>query len=223
MASVTKMSQSQLSDTYLAIAGADSEELKVTFSVYGSILLVSFLLFCWVRLQFPRAYTVRSWAENIKSPLATDQFGFFSWTWNTILIDDDSFLEECGMDALCFARALLVGFKLSCLGMFNAIWLMPLYYLAEESDETDYIDDHIVELSISHVANQSPLLIAPPLASWVLFGYACYLILKELEWFADKRRKFLSKPMARNYGTYPDQGRVVFVGAQMLSARLKRI
>ena len=78
-----------------------------------------------------------------------------------ILIDDDSFLEECGMDALCFARALLVGFKLSCLGMFNAIWLMPLYYLAEESDETNYIDDHIVELSISHVANQSPLLISP--------------------------------------------------------------
>ena len=154
-----------------------------------------------MRLQFPRAYAVRSWVERIKSSLADDQFGFFSWAWEVILIDDEAFLEECGMDALCFARALLVGFKLSCLGMFNAIWLMPLYYTAEESDETDYIDDPVVQVSISYVPNQSPRLIAPPLASWVLFSFAGYLLIMELKWFAEMRRTFMSKPMARNYGS----------------------
>ena len=42
----------------------DGEVLRDTFIVYGSIFVVATLLFCWVRLKFPRPYTVRQWTNK---------------------------------------------------------------------------------------------------------------------------------------------------------------
>lgn len=33
-----------------------------TIVLYGSLLLIVWLFFCWVRLQFPRPYTLRKWS-----------------------------------------------------------------------------------------------------------------------------------------------------------------
>jgi hypothetical protein len=137
---------------------------------------------------------------NLKTPLAEDPFGFFSWMWGTIMIDDEKFLEECGMDALCFTRVLMMGVKLAMFGMFNAAWLMPLYATAGSSPETDYIEDNIVEVSIAHVPAGSSRLIGTALAAYTVFGYAIYLIMKEFEWFIHNRHAFLSKRKPRNYG-----------------------
>jgi hypothetical protein len=51
---------------------SDSNVLKSTFSVYGSILLASFLLFCYVRRRFPRPYNIRNWVDSIKVRLKND-------------------------------------------------------------------------------------------------------------------------------------------------------
>jgi uncharacterized membrane protein len=44
----------------------DSEVLRNTFMVYGSMLIGIFLLFCYVRKRFPRPYTLRNWVEDLK-------------------------------------------------------------------------------------------------------------------------------------------------------------
>ena len=49
-----------------AIPPNDSEVLRNTFMVYGSILLCIFLLFCFVRQNYPRPYKLRSWVEDLK-------------------------------------------------------------------------------------------------------------------------------------------------------------
>jgi hypothetical protein len=49
-----------------AIPPNDSEVLKNTFMVYGSILICIFLFFCFVRQKFPRPYKLRSWVEDLK-------------------------------------------------------------------------------------------------------------------------------------------------------------
>jgi hypothetical protein len=49
-----------------ASTGNDGEVLKDTFVVYGSLLLVLLLLFCFVRRAFPRAYQLRNWVPHIK-------------------------------------------------------------------------------------------------------------------------------------------------------------
>ena len=96
-----------------AVVYNDSEVLRNTFMVYGSVMLVIILLFCWARRRFPKAYNLRHWVDPIKSTLAEKQHGFFSWMWRVYLVTDDELLEECGMDALCFIRIAQMGFKLA--------------------------------------------------------------------------------------------------------------
>lgn len=91
----------------------DGEVLRNTFMVYGSIMLVIILVFCWARRRFKKVYNTRSWVDPIKTKLAEDQFGFFSWMWNVYHVTDDELLDECGMDALCFIRIAQMGFKLA--------------------------------------------------------------------------------------------------------------
>lgn len=42
----------------------DTSILRDTAILYGSIFAVVWLLFCFVRLKYPRPYTVRKWTEK---------------------------------------------------------------------------------------------------------------------------------------------------------------
>jgi hypothetical protein len=118
------------------------------------------------------------------------------------MVTEDELMHECGLDALCFLRILKCGVRISLLGVFNAIWLMPLYAGAGTSSETEIITDSIIEVTISHVPSGSPRLIATAIAAYFIFGYTMYLIHKEFTWFIEQRQKFLKKPVARNYAIY---------------------
>ena len=91
----------------------DSQVLRDTMMVYGSIMVVIILVFCWARRRFPKVYNLRNWVDPIKSNLAQDQHGFFSWMWKVYMVTEDELWEECGMDALCFVRIAQMGFKLA--------------------------------------------------------------------------------------------------------------
>ena len=177
----------------------DSEAIANMLLVYGSLFAVSFFLFCCLRKWSPRTYTVRNWVEPHKTELAEDQYGFLSWAWNVFLVRDDKLLEEIGLDNLCLARIYDFGFRLCLFGMLNAAWLMPLYYFAEDAEDTAYIEDPIVSLTISNVPSGSIRLIGVTIASYLNFGYACFLIMGEIRWFTKYRHAFLTKRSARNY------------------------
>lgn len=106
------------------------------------------------------------------------------------------------MDALCFLRTLSMGYKLCLMGVFNSIWLFPLYATAETSEETAIINDRVVEITVSHVPAESPRLVGTVIAAYLLFGYCMYLIFHEFEWFTEKRHKFLGAAKPRNYTVY---------------------
>ena len=58
---------------------SDSDILKDTFMIYGTILVVCFLLFCFVRQKFPRPYSIRNWVEKVKvSFFRNDKFVFIN-------------------------------------------------------------------------------------------------------------------------------------------------
>ena len=90
----------------------DSQVLRDTMAVYGSSMLVIILVFCWVRRRFPKVYNLRNWVDPIKSELAEEQGGFFSWIWKVYMVTEDELMEECGLDALCFIRIAQMGYKL---------------------------------------------------------------------------------------------------------------
>ena len=182
--------------------GNDSQILKGTLRVYGSFFVFMLILFSYLRRKFPRVYSLRTWVDDLKTPLAKDQFGYITWLWKVFLVTDSEMMDECGMDALCYARVLEFGLKLSLVGILNAVWLIPVYYTAEESAETDYITDKVVSISTSHLPSGSPRFIATVVGAYVVFGYAMYGILKEFQWFIMFRNQFLSKKLPRNYSVY---------------------
>lgn len=96
-----------------AIVYNDSRVIRDTMMVYGSAMLVILLLFCFARRRYPKVYNLRNWVDPIKSEIATTQGGFFSWMTKVHHFTDDEFLNECGMDALCFIRIAQMGFKMS--------------------------------------------------------------------------------------------------------------
>lgn len=100
---------------------------------------------------------------------------------------DDEIMEHCGLDSLCFLRTLQMGAKLCLVGVFNALWLIPLYATANESAETANIDDAIVASTVANLPSGDPRLVATALASYLLFGYTMYLIYFDFKWFIGKQ------------------------------------
>eukprot|EP00529_Nitzschia_sp_RCC80_P004580 CAMPEP_0113497682 /NCGR_PEP_ID=MMETSP0014_2-20120614/30758_1 /TAXON_ID=2857 /ORGANISM="Nitzschia sp." /LENGTH=943 /DNA_ID=CAMNT_0000391633 /DNA_START=249 /DNA_END=3080 /DNA_ORIENTATION=- /assembly_acc=CAM_ASM_000159 len=180
----------------------DAATIRNTLRIYGSLFVVLLVLFCYLRKKFPRAYNVRSWAEDIQTPLAERQYGYLSWMWKVYLVSDSEMLDECGMDALCYARVLEFGVRLSVMGMLVGAVLMPIYATSEESEETAGIDDAIVQLSTSNVPTGSRRFIATVIGAYVIFGYTMYNMMQEFQWFYMNRYTFLKKPVPRNYAVY---------------------
>jgi hypothetical protein len=178
------------------VEGTDSVVLKNTLRIYGTLFVVILFIFCFLRRRYPEVYNLRAWVEEIKTPLAENQHGTFSWMWRLFFVSDSEILDECGLDALCYTRVLEFGLKLSLFGVFNALWLIPVYKTAKGSDETDYITDSIQSLSIANVPSASNRLFGTVLAAYLIFGYTMYNILKEFEWFILQRRTFLSNAVS---------------------------
>ena len=185
-----------------ATKASDSEILRNTFSSYGSALLIVFLLFCFLRLRYPRVYNLRNWIPERRSDLAKRQYGFFSWFWKLYQIPDEQICDECGMDAVCFVRLCSMGLKLCGMGMVSALWLMPLYRTATLAEETNGINDEIVMLTTANLSSGSNRFLATVFSAYCIFGFTIYLILTEFRWFTAMRHRFLMKPMARSYAVY---------------------
>lgn len=95
-----------------------------------------------------------------------------------------------------------MGLKLCMVGMFCAIFLMPLYATSPWTEETATVTDKIVKLTTGNVGPGSPRLIATAVAAYIVFGSSMYLILKEFEWFTTHRHRFMMRPVPRNHAVF---------------------
>jgi hypothetical protein len=189
-------------DDKTLVSGNDSTIIKETLRLYGSLYLCCFCLYCVLRRRYPRLFNIRSWVPELECELAKREYGFFDWFWKVFDVTDEEIFKDCGMDAMCFLRALRMGRKLSLCGCFNAVWLIPLYSTAEESDETAYLNDIWAEISVSNLPSSSERFLGTVLASYIVFFYTMYLLFQEFRWYTKWRHKFLSKPWSRNYAVY---------------------
>ena len=184
------------------VAPIDSEIIRSTLRTYGSIYLVLIVIFCFVRNRYPRVYNVRSWAPDIESDLAQNFFGSISWFWKVWIVGDDDFRDNNGMDALCFVRVLRFGLRLSLVGAFNSIWLLPVYATSPVSESNDHITDPLAMLTAGYIPPGSNIFIATVIATYIHFGSMMYLLLKEFKWFTENRHKYLSSLEPRSYTVY---------------------
>lgn len=173
-----------------------SELLVSALRVYFSFFACAFTLYCCCRKRFSRLFAVRQWVDEIKNPLAKDQFGYISWVWKVYSFTTEDLLEHVGLDAVCFLRLTKIGFRMAIIGCLNSIWLFPVYLTAPEADEED---DQINRASINILNTGSSRFFAPVLASYLFYGYAFYTILAEFRWFIGQRHIWLQKFNSRNY------------------------
>lgn len=187
------------------VTSNDTAIIRETLRIYGSFYVLFFFLFCYLRSspRFARYFNIRSWVHDLKCDLAiTQDYGFFSWAWKVFYVSDDDLLKQCGMDALCFLRCLRLGGKLCFFGALNSIYLIPLYLTAEDSPETEYLQDLFVLMSIANLPASSTRFAGAVLASYISFFYTIRLITKEYDFFIEYRHKFLSMRDPRNYAVY---------------------
>jgi len=199
----TSYTRREIEEDAEVITSNDSEIIRGTLRVYGSIYLACMLLYVLLRKRYPKLFNIRSWARNNQSRLAClQEYGWFSWFWRVFRVTDLELQDECGLDAVCFLRALRFGRQLTYLGCFNAIWLIPLYRTAPESSDTAYLEDRFVLISISNLPTSSNRFLATVIAAYLTYFYAMYLIFHETKWFTSQRHRFLAKKKPRNYAVY---------------------
>ena len=128
--------------------------------------------------------------------------GWLSWILRVQRVSDEELLDQCGMDAVCFIRALQFGRRLCFVGCANAAWLIPLYLLAPDSVETNYLKDPLSLITISNLPPTSKRFLGTVLAAYISFGYTMYLIVGEFLWYTEQRHEFLAKPKPSNYAVY---------------------
>ena len=174
--------------TNACVATDDSQTLRNTFRVYGGIFLIIVVLFLFLRARYPQTYSIRSWG-NYPTKLAssTSGSGFIEFITNLVKLSDEQLQDECGMDSTCLIRVNYFGLKICGFCMLLAIVLMPVYGTANSSKYTDCITDTIQSISISHVPQNSKLLLVSTISCYFIFGFIMYSILVELEWLRTVR------------------------------------
>ena len=194
----------ETADDNALVTSNDSEIIRGTLRLYGSIFLGCLVIYeLLLRKRYPRLFNIRSWVPEHKCKLAMQEYDMpFSWIWRVFRVTDEELLDNCNLDTVCFLRALKFGRKLTILGCFNAIWLIPLYRTAKPSEETAYLEDPFVLISISNLPSSSKRFLGTVFAAYIIFFYAMYIIFHEFEWYTKFRHKFLSAKEPRNYSVY---------------------
>jgi calcium permeable stress-gated cation channel len=194
------LQQNESGDDLMVVAtdGNTTQILRNSLRLYGSLFAVGFISYCFLRKRIPRTFAVRQWIPQHKTPLAQDQFGYISWIWKVYSFSEDDLLDTIGLDALCFLRVLNMGFRLSCIGVCNSIWLFPVY-TTDAGSQNDSPDDPVRGSTINILPDGSPRFAATVVAAYIFFGYVMYSILKDFLWFIEKRHTWLKRFNVRNY------------------------
>ena len=192
----------------------DSEILLSTLKIYGTLALIMFTAYAFLRKRFPLAYNVRGNAgpyspdETIACSVAStyfDRFTSVSWTYAIFGLTHEEIFDSSGLDAVAVVRILELGLKLSLVGMLQSVYLFPVYYWIGEHvyhPATASITDPLQNISLANIPPGHHSAIATTVAAYIFFAAAMYLVLKEFEWFTTYRHRFLSKARADNYTVY---------------------
>jgi hypothetical protein len=171
-----------------------------SLQVYGSILAVGLVLYCWFRKQIPRTFAVRQWVPSCQTALANNTFGYLSWLWKVYSFSEDDLMQNVALDAVCFLRVINLGFRLSCVGCFCSIFLIPVYVTSTSDQISSTLhDDPVQYASAATLPPKSSRYAAAVVAAYIFFGYAMYSILKDFRWFIAKRHGWLQRFCARNF------------------------
>ncbi len=193
--------------------------IKLTLKIYGSILAICVFIYVVVRPLFPLCYNFCNSVKEYNTRLSRENFGRVEWIWKILRYSDDEIAQCCGLTAAVFLRFLRLGIKISIVGIFNSIYLIPVnLYGCEDDDVSQFeslssysdqqqqqcssIVDGVERIGLGHLSQGSKSLLATTISAYVIFGAAMYFIYQEFSWFTAARHTFLTLPRVDNYSVY---------------------
>ena len=150
----------------------DTEVIRTTCKLYGSIFLVLFIVFLVVRQAYPGVYNLKKTYQHLHIPLASRPYGIISWMWSVFVVQYDDIAEQCGMDAVTTIRMFEFGIKISFVAVLNSAYLFPIYKVMG----TVVTVDPVKEYSLSNLPSFHPGTIATAIAAYIFFGCAMHFI-----------------------------------------------
>ena len=181
--------------------------IKITLKVYGSLFSFLFVIYVVVRPLFPLCYNFCNSVKEYNTKLSCDHFGHVQWIWRIFRYSDNEIAQSCGLTSVVFLRFLRLGVKLSLVGIFNSVYLIPvnLYGCLDKNDQCSSLKDGVERIGLGHLSQGSLGLLATTFSAYIIFGSAIYFIYKEFTWFTTARHKFLTLPRVDNYSVYIGQ------------------
>lgn len=170
------------------------------------------LIYGLVKNRYKRLFNVRNSVPRLQCELAKQEYGLFGWIPGVLRVKDEDLFEQCGFTAVAFIRMLKVGTKLSAMGCFNAIWLVPAFYSSPITEEDENgniiprsnfnITDPLDKMSLGHTYKDDPRCYGAVIACYMMSIFAMYLIWKEITWFVKERHIYMKRMAPENYTVY---------------------
>eukprot|EP00961_Rhodomonas_salina_P223770 3025849-Rhodomonas_salina.2 len=191
---------------------------------WGGVALIQFAAFCFLRNnpRFKKLYNVRDSVEKLRCSLASKDLGskwnLLAWIPAVLRATDDEIFEQVGLDGLCYTRVVHMGIKLSLLGCFVAVWLIPTYFTSPKvltiQKEGGYIQeiplsnanvtDFLDRMSMGNTYQGDPRMFAGVVAAYLMSVYGMMLLHQEYNWFIVQRHRWLERRAPENYSIYVD-------------------
>jgi calcium permeable stress-gated cation channel len=180
----------------------NSQQLYTTAIVYGTLFFCLVLSYCIAKNLFPRAFNPRNFIPVLRCDLAARRFGALNWILGVCKFSDRELCEQCGLDALVFIRILQLGFKISVMGCLNAVYLIPVYFYAQKTDDNSGVIDDLDKCSIGNMNRGDSRMYGTVVASYLIFGTTMYLVVREFEWYITARHEFMRSFSPQNYTVF---------------------
>ncbi|CAI2186337.1 2197_t:CDS:2 [Funneliformis geosporum] len=142
------------SDSFLGLA--------TQLGISASISVYCLLQFEWNRRKKSMQYLYTPRTRLAKNPSPPIPSGLFSWIRATILLSDDFYLKNVGLDALMYIRFLRMAFQFILLNALTVgLILLPIHYTANNKGATktengnDKVEDGITRLSVSNIPSDN--------------------------------------------------------------------
>ncbi|KAF4660508.1 hypothetical protein FOL47_007137, partial [Perkinsus chesapeaki] len=178
-----------------------SMAVLISFGIYIGIFAGMTLVYCLVKAKAPQLYNCRQSIPELNCPLDEKKYGKFSWIWGAVKVSDEEIYEYAGLDAAAFVRLLKMGVRISLMGCFNSVYLIPIYKY-QDRDKSAGESDPMQSWSLGNLLNGDTAMIATLIASYLFFGYAMYLIYHEFSWYLSRRHSYLARPSVENYTVF---------------------
>ncbi|KAI8097594.1 uncharacterized protein BX664DRAFT_293215 [Halteromyces radiatus] len=162
--------------------------LTTQLIICGSVGLLCFLVFCYLRTRWPVIFAPRNSMKRQKPPELPNTF--FGWILPLIKISKTEMLDKVGLDAVIMLDFILMALKIfSCCSFFGVVVLIPISTTV--GNFTDPLVTSVDRLSITVIDESSSYLVAYLIFTYFFTFIAWFFLQQNYDSYIYMRARYL--------------------------------